>query len=742
MSVERQYQRCSTCADISLPNLSGLLKEIQVLGTDDPDFLPGVPIADVGQRFWNPPKHRCGFCHNIFSHRLYSSCSAQSRHAPLDDSHTGDLIVGSSLQLCYRMTNGADTGRFPVVRHDTVVLFLVPLVADMAGSSHGHGSVTTFSKDGILKSAIVGVSSLLACFEVGEEQRILGAWSSSASFDPLLVAGWIHQCDTGHQGCRKQSRSPISLNLIDCQRRQLVELESSVSYAALSYVWGGVETGPLAPHRSLPPRTPRVIEDAIEIALRLGYRYLWVDQYCVEQHNRTERQEQLGSMHRVYNDADITIVAAVGHDANCGLPRIHTDLQAERNELVYMSGYILMPVISGVLPQIESSRWNTRGWTFQETYMSRRLLVFTEQDVYYECAFSSMSESFAKIIPSSDDIVSEASMDEFGSLINGPNVRCRATSFRRSFTSFTRQLFFYTSRNLTFGHDAINAFTAILKNYEEKVQSYNLVNLSSSMLLQNGPAMQVNIVQGLPFYHMTNDLVHGGPHPFTIAALSWRHHIRESTIGRAPGRRNDFSSWSWAGWDGTARWNLNGSFPYEYMGYCIKDLWFEHHPDEGSPGKEERRLSMKQAKKAARPLLCFASSDSFPLSAISSLRKSGVLNSLEIYPSISLGKETVIDGLESGIYELLIICYMKEKVCGPGNPDQYLCCWVVQVNSAFCERIAVIDASVKQSAFLEHFGARVFNYETTNSSISDVQAFFEVAQDIIDTSKLVQWRFG
>lgn len=32
-----------------------------------------------------------------------------------------------------------------------------------------------------------------------------------------------------------------------------------------------------------------------------------------------------------------------------------------------------------------SSKWQTRGWTFQEAILSPRLLVFTDQGVYYHC---------------------------------------------------------------------------------------------------------------------------------------------------------------------------------------------------------------------------------------------------------------------------------------------------------------------------------------------------------------------
>lgn len=86
----------------------------------------------------------------------------------------------------------------------------------------------------------------------------------------------------------------------------------SESYVALSYVWG-------------PPSGdwPQTILDALEVTKRLGEQYRWVDRLCINQTNLEEKHFLISKMDAIYEDAEFTIVAAVG-DARIGLPGVTT----------------------------------------------------------------------------------------------------------------------------------------------------------------------------------------------------------------------------------------------------------------------------------------------------------------------------------------------------------------------------------------------------------------------------------
>lgn len=224
----------------------------------------------------------------------------------------------------------------------------------------------------------------------------------SDSVDYSTVSEWLTYCQSTHQSCNPTRSSPLStiipgFQLIDCEDGSIIPAENMTTstYVTLSYVWG---SGPVN-HETMgssagPPRLPsssslpKVISDAMEVARTLGYRYLWVDRYCIPQENSHVKHLQIQSMGRIYSLSDLTIIAAAGEDAQHGLPGVsstsskvpqlwtnitHADLQLS---LTYFSP----PTFD-----IQHSVWTSRGWTFQEALLSRRRLVFTDRNVFFQC---------------------------------------------------------------------------------------------------------------------------------------------------------------------------------------------------------------------------------------------------------------------------------------------------------------------------------------------------------------------
>jgi hypothetical protein len=69
---------------------------------------------------------------------------------------------------------------------------------------------------------------------------------------------------------------------------------------------------------------PATIQDAIEVTLSLGYQYLWVDKYCINQSNPRKLQDQVSMMDKIYATAALTIVATAGTDSSYALPGVST----------------------------------------------------------------------------------------------------------------------------------------------------------------------------------------------------------------------------------------------------------------------------------------------------------------------------------------------------------------------------------------------------------------------------------
>jgi hypothetical protein len=136
---------------------------------------------------------------------------------------------------------------------------------------------------------------------------------------------------------------------------------------------------------------PKIIQDAVLVTKELGYDYFWIDQYSIDQNDSQAKHDQIQQMDTIYRNAEITLVAAAGEDAGYGLPGVSN----ERNPqpVVNLGNISIFSTITHTRDAIKNSTWNKRGWTFQEAILSRRRLVFTDDEVYFECAGKNCFES-------------------------------------------------------------------------------------------------------------------------------------------------------------------------------------------------------------------------------------------------------------------------------------------------------------------------------------------------------------
>lgn len=229
-----------------------------------------------------------------------------------------------------------------------------------------------------------------------------------------LVQSWFKEC-RDHERCNfgpKFRQSNLELfahgfRLIDVVEGRLVEKTDPCAYVALSYVWGQLESlrtnrqnlsalyepSSLDPHggHQSASRIPRTIVDTITLCRSIGQRYLWIDSLCIIQDNLDEKLRLINSMDCIYENAILTVVALSGSDAGAGLAGIRP-----RSSIADNDGrqYIFHEVDGtqsigigriSLDEQIRSSKWNTRGWTYQERLLSPRKLYFTPHEVFYEC---------------------------------------------------------------------------------------------------------------------------------------------------------------------------------------------------------------------------------------------------------------------------------------------------------------------------------------------------------------------
>ncbi|KAK2013427.1 heterokaryon incompatibility, partial [Colletotrichum eremochloae] len=162
--------------------------------------------------------------------------------------------------------------------------------------------------------------------------------------------------------------------LIDCgvTPPSVVRSPPEAPYLALSYVWGQhgnqgsigstFKVRSAVPIEITPRYLPKTILDAQLVVRKLGYRYLWVDQICINQEDPDDKQSQIEIMDKIYGGAELTIVAAAGSHNDYGLPGVSSTLRQSMQSLE-LDGIRIVRMPNDPSRLIRSSTWSTRAWT-------------------------------------------------------------------------------------------------------------------------------------------------------------------------------------------------------------------------------------------------------------------------------------------------------------------------------------------------------------------------------------------
>lgn len=334
--------------------------------------------------------------------------------------------------------------------------------------------------------------------------------------------------------------------LIDVRQKKIVEFAlvdlRTLKYAALSYVWGGPQKFTLL-KRNLDhlqqdgalEDLPRTLADSIIFTAALDLRYIWIDAICIIQDSDEDKAIQIGNMANIYSCSTITVIASSGKDADSGLAGVTTPRSGQQTEIRVSvpDGDVPMSLVTTLCPLadedshfLSSAIWSTRGWTFQEREMAGRVIVFTDQQIYWACEASygieetEMENDMARC---SWDL-----MKEPHALL--PDLAARGEQFRQRTWAFGQYIANYQEKNLTNQGDASDAFSAFLQSIQAHTGETFLWGLPCSMF-DTSIWWDGSIKDG-PITRRT-ELT-------TLKVTSLQEHV-------------PFPSWSWLGWR-RAKW--------------------------------------------------------------------------------------------------------------------------------------------------------------------------------------------
>jgi hypothetical protein len=436
---------------------------------------------------WNVARKGCALCDSLLAHFGVSNGSTDDK--------------GDSSQL----VNGRLYTYLSVLRFQGTSFLCIEM--------HGSTRTVYFFKSGIMRS-------------VPENLH-----------DIPLAKSWISRCLESHEKhCGHGSSSQFPLKVVDCNSRELCEIEPGTPYFCLSYVWGNAAVARNI-SSNLSERLPKTIEDSIWVTLQLGYSYLWIDRYCINQQNEAEKHHLIMNMGAVYRGATLTIIAAAGDNPHSGLPGING---TPRHQLYSYEVGPSNQTIGGLnhpRNEIRDSVWNTRGWTYQELILSRRRLVFTESQMYFQCNSMRRMESL-----SLQDV---ASHDNFSFYLEfDPN---KLTAFHDLDTKSDVQTVYeqikeYYRKNLSFREDTIKAVTGVINAFEFQ-QSTDQVRITHVF------GLPVFYSQTSPFFRLESEdwydfPVHTPTSTFLYGLTWWANAFSDMEMEKVADTL--FPSWSWA----------------------------------------------------------------------------------------------------------------------------------------------------------------------------------------------------
>lgn len=212
-----------------------------------------------------------------------------------------------------------------------------------------------------------------------------------------LCKAWLRKCRENHVDCGPSTSEMLPTRLLylgeDVPR--LVTSDSvpkKTDYATLSHCWGTLQfttltSKTLATFQTAIPldALTKTFQDAISIAKYLGFDYLWIDSLCIIQDSAEDWRKESSLMGQVYGYASLNIAATAATDGSGGCffnrnPSWRSQIRTGEKD-----DSILWDCWRDGWKYPDSNKLLPRAWVVQERYLSRRVLHFTHDQVYWEC---------------------------------------------------------------------------------------------------------------------------------------------------------------------------------------------------------------------------------------------------------------------------------------------------------------------------------------------------------------------
>ncbi|KAG5797013.1 hypothetical protein H9Q69_003976 [Fusarium xylarioides] len=354
----------------------------------------------------------------------------------------------------------------------------------------------------------------------------------TAEYEPdsylTLIERFLDRCTKSHPACGAEGTYEMPTRVIDVGTGaqedipRLVETSQSMKekYLALSYCWGpGTDTFTLK-HKTMEgilrgideSRLVATHRDTIALARQLDIRYIWIDALCIIQGDKDDWERESKLMAKVYGHATLTITAGRSGDARNSFIANTYKQPAPCCEFPLGDG-LGGNVIVGPLRSADYGITETRGWCCQEKRLSRRIVFFGKEQLFFLCRSSGYSE---------DRSYQEGKSILLHSFLNTGNANPQLTR-DRLLQYWDEIVVDFSRRQLSNPHDIFAALASIAEPISKALQSRYLAGLWECDL--------VRCLLWRPGYRVSNFF---GPATRPLPTI-----FAPAPVIRAP-------SWSWA----------------------------------------------------------------------------------------------------------------------------------------------------------------------------------------------------
>ncbi|PSN60370.1 hypothetical protein BS50DRAFT_506460, partial [Corynespora cassiicola Philippines] len=260
---------------------------------------------------------------------------------------------------------------------------------------------------------------------------------------------------------------------------------------ALSYIWprteggSGTQSGSLCLEQStLSDLTepgflhrkdgnnfiPSVVYHAMNVTRKLGEVYLWVGRFCIKQDDEM-KEMQISHMGDIYGGAYLTIVGAATEALFSEKMAADDCFMFDTDNSMYRDGrgdWIILnlkELATRLYSSLGRSTWTKRGWTYQEQIMSKRLVIFMERGIFWDCECGIWDGWNMKIGDEEANVL--LIIDEDGTVSTESGLSYQKHCGGQWWPDFSLYMDLvcpYSGRNLTYPQDGLRAISSMLKN--------------------------------------------------------------------------------------------------------------------------------------------------------------------------------------------------------------------------------------------------------------------------------------